>query len=222
MKIESRGLVKSYAESTESVPVLTGTDITLESGSCAALLGSSGSGKSTLLHCLALLDRVQAGQILYDGTDVTKLTEAESARLRLTNLGFVFQFHHLIPELTAEENVRLPAAMAGRPSKAVELLDWVGLGDKRKRFPWQLSGGEQQRVAVARALVNEPRVLFADEPTGNLDRHRAQEVLGLLLKANKEFGMTLLAVTHDAELARQFQRRYQLKDGRIWDGVGPG
>ena len=222
MKLEAIDLVKSYQESDKEVAVLKGAHFVLEDKACASLIGSSGSGKSTLLHCLALLDRVQSGRILYDCQDVSKLNEEEAAQFRLKNLGFVFQFHHLIPELTAEENVRLPASLLGHSHKveAAELLAWVGLGDKRHRFPWQLSGGEQQRVAVARALVNRPKVLFTDEATGNLDRDRSLEILELLLRTQKEFGTTLLSVTHDSELAGRYEKKYRLKDGQIWDCVG--
>jgi ABC-type lipoprotein export system ATPase subunit len=219
MNITAADIHKSYREGEVPVPVLRGTSLSIASGECVALLGASGSGKSTLLHCLALLDRIDSGSITFDGQAVARLDEEAAARFRLRNLGFVFQFHHLIPELTAEENVQLPATLAGesRAGRAAELLGWVGLGDKRKRFPWQLSGGEQQRVAIARALVNEPRVLFTDEATGNLDRERALEVLELILRTHREFGTTVLSVTHDAELARRYGRRYRLKDGRIWD-----
>ena len=224
MKLEAINLVKSYQESDKEVTVLTGTNLSLESGDCASLIGSSGSGKSTLLHCLALLDRPQSGRILYDGQDITGLNEEQAARFRLENLGFVFQFHHLIPELSAEENVLLPASLLGHSKKfeAGELLAWVGLGDKRHRMPWQLSGGEQQRVAVARALVNRPKILFTDEATGNLDRVRSLEILELLLRTQAEFGTTLLSVTHDADLAARYKKQYRLKDGQIWDCVGAG
>jgi len=198
--------------------VLQGANLELPSGACAALLGSSGSGKSTLLHCLALLDRADEGTLMYDGVDVSALKERDAARFRLENLGFVFQFHHLIPELTAIENVELPASLLGKvpAGRGAELLDWVGLGDKQKRFPWQLSGGEQQRVAVARALINRPKLLFTDEATGNLDRIRAGEILELLIKIQRDLGTTLLSVTHDGELAAKYALRYDLKDGQIW------
>ncbi|MBS1984081.1 MAG: ABC transporter ATP-binding protein [Bdellovibrionales bacterium] len=223
MKIEAFDLVKSYSDGDRSVPVLQGASLTVEAGSCIALLGASGSGKSTMLHCLALLDRFESGRLLFDGVDVSTLDDQEASRWRLEKLGFVFQFHHLIPELTAAENVQLPASLLGGKNKgpsAREALDWVGLADKHTRFPWQLSGGEQQRVAIARALVNRPQVLFTDEATGNLDRPRAEEILDLLLKINREFKTTLLSVTHDADLAARYSHRYRLKDGKIWDCVG--
>lgn len=220
MRIEARQLQKTYASKDDTVPVLRDASIDLASGSCSALLGASGSGKSTFLQCLALLDSVSGGDIVYDGRSLANVSDSESARFRLENLGFVFQFHHLIPELTAEENVALPATLLGRKATpAAEILDWVGLGDKLRRYPWQLSGGEQQRVAVARALVNRPKVLLTDEATGNLDRERAMEIVELLLKVNREFGATVLSVTHDLDLAARFGHRYRLKDGQIWDWV---
>jgi predicted ABC-type transport system involved in lysophospholipase L1 biosynthesis ATPase subunit len=152
------------------------------------------------------------------------LKASDKAAFRLKNIGFVFQFHHLIPELTATENVALPASLLGLRSKtanerAASLLERVGLGVQAKRFPWQLSGGEQQRVAVARALINEPKLLLTDEATGNLDRPRAEEIMELLLAINREFGTTLVSVTHDEGLSMRYSRRYRLKDGVIWDCV---
>jgi lipoprotein-releasing system ATP-binding protein len=211
------GLRKTYSQGAAPVEVLKGVDIDIAAGDCVALLGASGSGKSTLLHCLALLDDPDAGELSILGRDAKKLTRADKSQMRLESLGFVFQFHHLIPELTALENVLLPASLKGvrKNDRARELLDWVGLGDKAARFPWQLSGGEQQRVAVVRSLINEPKILFTDEATGNLDRQRAHEILDLLLKAHKEMGMTLLSVTHDEELAARYGRRLRLRDGLL-------
>lgn len=216
--IEAVGIEKRYAGSSGEV-VLSGASLNLAAGECIALLGNSGSGKSTFLNCLGLLDRPDSGQLQILGQDALKMTERDRARYRLENIGFVFQFHHLIPELTVEENVALPATLLGkgRGTRAAELLESVGLADKRGRHPWQLSGGEQQRVALARALMNSPRILLTDEVTGNLDRKKAIEILELLLKMSQDLKMTLLSVTHDEELASRYKRQYRLKDGRIWD-----
>jgi len=216
----ARSLSKSYPATDAGggrVPVLQRIDFELQAGDCIALLGTSGSGKSTLLHCLGLLDRPDAGQLFFEGRDLLKLSDAEKARFRLEKLGFVFQFHHLVPELSALENVMLPAALAGRSDEkwARELLGRVGLGGKETRFPWQLSGGEQQRVAVARALVNRPAILMTDEATGNLDRPRALEVLEVFFQVHRELGTTLLSVTHDEELAARYTQRYRLQEGRL-------
>lgn len=214
--ILARNLFKSYNEVSDE-PVLKGVSCEIEYGKQVALLGASGSGKSTLLNCLGLIDRPDQGELTILGTDPSKLTEDERARFRLENYGFVFQFHHLIPELTAQENVEIVMSLAGHVNSAwsSDLLEWVGLADKRKRYPWQLSGGEQQRVAIARALALKPKILFTDEATGNLDRSRALEVMQLLFKSSIEWGTTLVSVTHDVELAGHYPVQYQLKDGRI-------
>jgi lipoprotein-releasing system ATP-binding protein len=218
MIIQAKALHKKYSGGDDDV--LVDASLSVGEGDCIALLGASGSGKSTLLNCLGLLDRFDSGTLMLFGQDVNNLSESQRARFRLEHIGFVFQFHHLIPELSAEENVRLPASMLGRNAgkEAAELLDLVGLGDKKKRFPWQLSGGEQQRVALARALVNRPKLVLTDEATGNLDRPRALEVVEMLLKINREFRTTLFSVTHDEEFAKKYSKQYRLKDGRIWVG----
>ena len=215
--IEAKGISKRY-EKSETGPVFENLNFRLSSGGSVALLGQSGSGKSTLLHCLGLIDHVDAGQIFFEGLDTGKLSESQRAEIRLTKLGFVFQFHHLIPELSAEENVSLPASLAGRrrSNRARELLDLVGLKDRFQRFPWQLSGGEQQRVALARALMNEPKLLLTDEVTGNLDAHRAREIVELVCSLPKMTGSTVLSVTHDEELAKLYSQQFRLKDGSIW------
>lgn len=216
----AEGLRKSYPATDAGgarVPVLQGVGIELKRGDCVALLGASGSGKSTLLHCLGLLDRPESGRLEFEGRDLMRLSERERARFRLEKLGFVFQFHHLVPELNALENVLLPAALAGRSDEkwGLELLERVGLRGKERRFPWQLSGGEQQRVAVARALINRPAILMTDEATGNLDRPRALEVLEVFFSVHRELGTTLLSVTHDVELAQSYARRLYLKNGLL-------
>jgi lipoprotein-releasing system ATP-binding protein len=215
--LEARALCKTYEQAGERVEVLKGIDLALPRGDFVALLGSSGSGKSTLLHCLGLLDTWDSGEVIFEGRPLSKLSEKEQARFRLEKLGFVFQFHHLIPELSAAENVALPASILGqdRSSRARELLDWVGLSHKLKSFPWQLSGGEQQRVALARALINDPVLLLTDEVTGNLDRARSKEILELLRRIHSELGTTILSVTHDEELAATYDRRIRLSEGRL-------
>lgn len=214
--IQVKSLQKSYKSGvTESV--LRGVDLTVQDGESVALLGASGSGKSTLLNCLGLIDVADSGQIFFDNREVTALNENQKSAVRLREIGFVFQFHHLIPELDALENVLLPASLLGqRPlDQAKMLLEQVGLKEKIHKNPWQLSGGEQQRVAIARALINGPKILLTDEATGNLDRERAVEILELLLKLNREQKMTLISVTHDSSLATRYESKYSLQNGML-------
>ena len=203
--------------------ILRGIDLTVPKGQFAAIMGPSGSGKSTLLGLLAGLDNATSGQVLLDGTDITGLTEDEMAEVRGRKIGFVFQSFQLIPTLTAEENVLLPAELAGTGPETVdrarELLTRVGLGDRMDHYPVQLSGGEQQRVALARAFITKPPILLADEPTGNLDGRTGQQVLELLLELNKREGATLVMVTHDATLAGHADRVITLRDGLISSDV---
>lgn len=212
--IKVENLYKSYKTGVVE-SVLRGVNIKIEQGGSIALLGPSGSGKSTLLNCLGLLDDVDEGKIFFDDVEVSQLSEKEKAGIRLRNLGFVFQFHHLIPELSALENVLLPASLLGqRPEdRAKYLLQSVGLEGKWEKSPSQLSGGEQQRVAIARALINGPKILLTDEATGNLDRERSLEILELLLKFNREQKMTLISVTHDSTLATRYETTYCLTNG---------
>lgn len=214
--IRVKSLIKSY-KSGIIENVLRGLDLEVQDGESVALLGASGSGKSTLLNLIGLLDTADSGQIFFEDREVSKLKERGRCKIRLRELGFVFQFHHLIPELTALENVLLPASLLGeRPTKRAEaLLERVGLETKMKKHPWQLSGGEQQRVALARALINGPRMLLTDEATGNLDRDRAKEVLDLLLDLNRENKMTLISVTHDSALATRYETTYALVSGTL-------
>ncbi|MEO5667057.1 MAG: ABC transporter ATP-binding protein [Bdellovibrionota bacterium] len=215
--LKAEALCKTYDQAGERVSVLKNINLELSKGDFIALLGASGSGKSTLLHCLGLLDTWDSGEVFFEGRPLSKLSEKEQARFRLEKLGFVFQFHHLIPELSAEENVALPASILGanRSPRARELLDWVGLSHKLKSFPWQLSGGEQQRVALARALINDPVLLLTDEVTGNLDRARSKEILELLRRIHSTLGTTILSVTHDEELAASYDRRIRLSEGQL-------
>ena len=217
--IQVRGLTKSIDTGIHRVEILKGIDLEIPQGQFAAIMGPSGSGKSTLLGLLAGLDSPTSGQVLLDGEDITHLGEDEMALLRGRKIGFVFQSYHLIPTLTAEENVLLPMELAGRDAgglaRSRELLDRVGLGGRFEHYPVQLSGGEQQRVALARAFVMRPPILMADEPTGNLDTKNGRLVLDLLLQLNQREKATLLLVTHDRELASFADRTITLRDGAI-------
>jgi len=201
------------------VDILRGIDLRIPKGQFAAIMGPSGSGKSTLLGLLAGLDSPTSGRILLNGQDITNLSEDEMALVRGRTIGFVFQAYHLIPTLTAEENVLLPMELAGRNGairkRARELLVRVGLGERRDHYPVQLSGGEQQRVALARAFALGPPILLADEPTGNLDSANGRMVLDLLLAMNREEATTMVLVTHEQELAASADRRIVLRDGRL-------
>lgn len=217
--IQVRGLTKSITTVTHQVDILKGIDLEIPRGQFAAILGPSGSGKSTLLGLLAGLDTATSGRILLDGEDITGLGEDELALLRGRKIGFVFQSYHLIPTLTAEENVTLPLELSGGAADGVErareLLESVKLFDRRDHYPVQLSGGEQQRVALARAFVLRPPILLADEPTGNLDTTNGRLVLDLLLSLNRRENTTLVLVTHDQQISEQADRRITLRDGRI-------
>jgi putative ABC transport system ATP-binding protein len=216
--IVARQVTKRIDTGTHTVEILKGIDFQVDRGQFVAIMGASGSGKSTLLGLLAGLDAPTSGQILLDGADITGLEEDELAVLRGRTVGFVFQSYQLIPTLTAEENVLLPLDLAGERDagdRARELLDRVGLLDRRDHYPVQLSGGEQQRVALARAFVMRPPILMADEPTGNLDSKNGRLVLDLLLQLNQREKTTLLLVTHDRELAAFADRIITLRDGAI-------
>ena len=216
--IVARQVTKRIDTATHTVEILKGIDFEVERGPFVAIMGASGSGKSTLLGLLAGLDAPTSGQILLDGADITGLEEDKLAVLRGRTVGFVFQSYQLIPTLTAEENVLLPLDLAGERNsadRARELLDRVGLLDRRDHYPVQLSGGEQQRVALARAFVRRPPILMADEPTGNLDTKNGRLVLDLLLHLNQREKATLLLVTHDRELASFADRTITLRDGAI-------
>jgi putative ABC transport system ATP-binding protein len=223
--IAVRDLVKTIRNGSHQVEIIRNISFDVPSRQFVAIMGPSGSGKSTLLGLLAGLDWPTSGSIVLDGQDITKLREDEMARLRGEKLGFVFQSYHLIPTLTALENVMLPMEFSGAgngaASRAESLLSNVGLIERRDHYPAQLSGGEQQRVALARAFMMKPAVLLADEPTGNLDSKNGQHVLELLIRLNKEEGTTLILVTHDDVLASQAERRIVLKDGRILEDSHP-
>ena len=218
--IAVRNLVKTIRHEAHTVEIIRDISFEIPDRQFAAIMGPSGSGKSTLLGLLAGLDWPTSGTIEIDGVDITKLAEDEMAVLRGRKLGFVFQAYHLVPTLTAIENVMLPMEMLGderdgASTRAKYLLDSVGLHDRSAHYPTQLSGGEQQRVALARAFMMKPSILFADEPTGNLDSTNGKHVLQILWKLNKEEGTTLILVTHDDSLAARADRRVILNDGRI-------
>jgi putative ABC transport system ATP-binding protein len=217
--IQVRGVNKSIDTGTHRVEILRGIDLEIPRGQFAAILGASGSGKSTLLGLLAGLDSPTTGSIALDGIEITQLNEDKLAELRGRKVGFVFQSYQLIPTLTAEENVLLPAELSGgifdALDRARELLDLVGLSERRDHYPVQLSGGEQQRVALARAFMVRPPILLADEPTGNLDSANGRQVLDHLLALNRREGTTLVLVTHDRDLASYASRRITLRDGLV-------
>ena len=217
--IAVRNLVKTIRNGAREVEIIRGISFDVPSRQFVATMGPSGSGKSTLLGLIAGLDAPTSGNITIDGVDITSLREDELAQLRGKKLGFVFQSYHLIPTLTAFENVLLPMEFSGASNgamrRAEHLLESVGLMGRRDHYPVQLSGGEQQRVALARAFMMKPAVLLADEPTGNLDSENGRHVLELLMKLNREEGTTLVLVTHDEMLATQAERRIVLRDGRI-------
>lgn len=217
--IEVRNLQKAIDSGTHRVEILRGISFQVPRGQFVAIMGPSGSGKSTLLGLLAGLDTPTSGQVILDGEDISRLGEDQMALLRGRKVGFVFQSYQLVPTLTAEENVLLPLELAGDgyagAGRAQELLEQVGLWDRRDHYPVQLSGGEQQRVALARAFVGHPPIVFADEPTGNLDSANGQHVLEMLVAMNRREGTTLVLVTHDRELASRAGRLITLHDGQV-------
>ena len=222
--LECAGLRKVYPQGSRQVEVLRGVDLKVRQGELVVIVGPSGSGKSTLLHLLGGLDLPTAGKVQFQGKDLYALADGERARVRNLSFGFVFQFYHLIPELTALENVALPLWIrnGSGPSRqalgqAEQLLEQVGLKSRLSHRPSELSGGEQQRVALVRALVNRPPLVFCDEPTGNLDSDTGSEVLKLLVHAHRQQGTTFVIVTHEPALKSVAERVLTLKDGRLWD-----
>jgi predicted ABC-type transport system involved in lysophospholipase L1 biosynthesis ATPase subunit len=218
--IVASGLKKSFKIGDRTIHVLRGVEIGVKKGEVVFLVGASGAGKTTLLHTLAGLESPDEGVIEFGGTDVYELGDAQRARLRNRRMGFVFQSYHLLPELTALENVLLPRRITGVVDEALgkSALDRVGLDGRLNHLPGELSGGEQQRVAIARALINDPEVIFADEPTGNLDSETGAQVVDLLLSIAKAEGKTLMVVTHDQSLSGKGDRKVKMQDGRIVAG----
>jgi lipoprotein-releasing system ATP-binding protein len=218
--LEARGLVKGYPSGGRYLPVLQGTDLDLAEGEMIAILGASGVGKSTLLHVLGTLDVPEKGVLRIGEEDVFALPEPERTRLRNSTIGFVFQFHHLMPEFTALENVMMPLLIARTPTpearlRAGKLLEELGIMEREHHRPAQLSGGEQQRVAVARALVREPRLVLADEPTGNLDRQNSDELIELIRRFHRERRLTSILVTHNEKIAGICDRTLYMEEGRL-------
>ena len=214
--IKSNNIHKSYGD----LHVLKGIDLNVQKGEIVSIVGKSGAGKSTLLHILGTLDEPDSGQLWIDDVEVSKLNQKEIAKFRNKKIGFIFQFHHLLNEFTAAENVAIPAFITGAPKeqsikRAKELLDYLGLSDRISHKPNELSGGEQQRVAVARALMNEPSVVYADEPTGNLDKSTSEDLHSLLFRLRKEMNQTFVIVTHNEELAALSDRTITMEDGLI-------
>ena len=221
--VQASEITRVYGEGETAVHALNGCSVDVGTGELTAIMGPSGSGKSTMMHILAGLDRPTAGSVAIAGTDITKLGDNELTKLRREHIGFIFQFFNLLPMLTAEENILLPLSIAGeKPDQAEfeELLKRVGLTDRRTHRPAELSGGQQQRVAVARALVSKPTVVFADEPTGNLDSKTGAEILQLLSEAVQSYDQTMVMVTHDAKAATIADRVLFLADGRIVRDLG--
>ncbi len=214
--IEIRNVEKSYG----TLRVLQGINLTIENSKVVTIVGPSGAGKSTLLHLIGTLDRPDSGEIVIDGTHLGKLGDDQLSEFRNRHIGFVYQFHHLLPEFTAAENVALPAMIAGKGRReallhAMELLDFLKLKERAEHKPSQLSGGEQQRVAVARALMNNPELILADEPSGNLDTDNAKKLHQLFFDLRDQFHQTFIIVTHNEELASLSDRKIQLQDGRV-------
>jgi lipoprotein-releasing system ATP-binding protein len=220
--LELRAIDRTYRTSAGDLPVLRGTDLRIAPGELVGLVGPSGSGKSTLLHTAGLLERPESGEVLLDGADCLKLSEDGRTAIRRKKIGFVYQFHHLLPEFNAVDNVAMPLMIAGvgrklARQKAASLLDEMGLSERLDHQPAQLSGGEQQRVAIARALANDPRLVIADEPTGNLDPATTERVFATLIKMVREEGAGVLVATHNFALTRHMDRVLTLRDGKLTD-----
>jgi len=216
--LQVEDLTKIYGKGDAAVTALDGVSFSVDKGEFVAVVGASGSGKSTLMHLIGGVERPTGGRVTVDGKDIFTLNESRLAIFRRRNIGLIYQFYNLIPTLTAEENIMLPYLLDGRkpdPKKLDEILELLGLADRREHLPGQLSGGQQQRVSIGRALINDPAVILADEPTGNLDSHRSRSILELLKLSNRQFHQTLLVITHDEKIALQADRILTIGDGRI-------
>ena len=216
--LQVKNLTKTYGKGDTTVTALGGVSFSVEKGEFVAIVGASGSGKSTLMHLLGGVDRPDSGQVIVDGNEIYQRSESELAIFRRRNIGIVYQFYNLIPTLTAEENIMLPYLLDNRrpeKSKLKEILDTIGLSDRAKHLPSELSGGQQQRVSIGRALINDPAIILADEPTGNLDSKASREVMDLLKLSNKRYNQTLLVITHDEKIALQADRIITISDGFI-------
>jgi len=214
--IKTQNLTRTYGKGEGKVTALAGVDITINDGEMVAIIGKSGSGKSTLLNLLGGLDKATEGKVFYNDTDLSTLNDTKLSEFRLKNIGFVFQFFDLIPELTAEENVMFPAKLAKKKETAEnDLYTALDITDRVKHYPSEMSGGQQQRAAIARALINDPDVILCDEPTGNLDKASGEEVMTLLKRLNKEQKKTVIIVTHDSEIASQCARTIEISDGKV-------
>jgi putative ABC transport system ATP-binding protein len=218
--VEAKAIVKTYDTGAVRVEALRGVDLTLERGEMAAIMGPSGCGKTTLLNCLSGLDTVDEGDVVIDGTSLAHMSDRERTDYRARHMGFVFQFYNLMPVLSAVENVELPLLVSrvdGRSARrrALEALDLVGIADRAEHVPDELSGGERQRVTIARSLVNDPAIVWADEPTGDLDSENAQEIVALMRRLNVERGLSFLIVTHDIAVGRQTDRIVRMLDGTV-------
>lgn len=215
MYLEVKRLKKSYGEGGSYVEVLKGVDLSVEKGVMCVIQGASGSGKSTLLHCIGGLDEAGSGSVSVDGMEICGLTPEELSDYRRANLGFVFQFYNLVPNLTVKENIQVCEYLTGSPLDLGELLDTLGLAGHQDKFPPRLSGGQQQRCAIARALIKNPKLLLCDEPTGALDSHTSREILELLEEVNRKYGTTILIVTHNNAIRQMVDQVVYLKDGQV-------
>ena len=219
--LQTESVIKQYRQSDSVITAVNRVNIKIEKGEFVAIIGSSGSGKSTFLHICAGLDRANAGRIIIDGEEITKMGADQLGRFRGEKMGFIYQKHHLIPQFTALENILLPTVMCNKSDSSYqeslrELVECLGLSERLHHLPSELSGGQCQRVAIARALINNPQILFADEPTGNLDRTNADEVLRLLLKIRETRGQTLMMVTHDLDIAAKADRIFRMDNGILY------
>ncbi|HRO67605.1 MAG TPA: ABC transporter ATP-binding protein [Pseudobdellovibrionaceae bacterium] len=224
--LKAQGLRKVYAQGEGQLEILKGIDLEIREGEAVGIIGASGAGKSTLLQIIGALDQPTEGELWFEGRGLLQMNDEELSRFRNEKMGFVFQFHHLLSELTALENVMLPGRIAGETlgplkNRSEELLSLLGLSARQEHYPTQMSGGELQRVAIARALIRRPRILFADEPTGNLDSANSLKIQDLFFELKKNLGLTLVVVTHDREFASRFPRVLEMSDGR-WKQTGFG